>query len=78
MRIWIKNIRTKKELSIKAAAKMCGISRSYYEKIERGERNVPVPTAKAIAAALGFDWQRFYEVDREDTNADLTAPEPVK
>lgn len=61
MREWLKQIRNGLKLSAKEAAERSGISRSYYEKIEYGERNVPVKTAKAIAGALDFDWQKFYE-----------------
>ena len=42
-----------------------GISRQYYGLIETGERKVPVWTAKKIAAALGFEWQKFYEDENE-------------
>ena len=39
------------------------IPQSYYSRIERGEvgESLPVPTAKRIAAVLGFHWTRFYE-----------------
>ncbi len=63
MRKWLKKIRTEKEMSMAVAAKAIGISESYYCQIENGIRNVPVPTAKRIAAALGFDWQAFYSED---------------
>ena len=42
-----------------------GISRQYYGLIETGERKVPVWTAKKIAAALDFEWQKFYEDENE-------------
>lgn len=42
-------------------AEKSGISRVYYTRIENGDYNVPVDTAKKIAEALGFDWTRFYE-----------------
>ncbi len=39
------------------------IPQSYYSRIERGQigESLPVPTAKKIAAVLGFNWTRFYE-----------------
>lgn len=46
-------------------AKKSGISRQYYGLIETGERKVPVWTAKKIAAALDFEWQKFYEDENE-------------
>lgn len=63
MRSWLKKIRKKCGLTAEAAAKKAGISRTMYHYIESGERGakLPVTTAKKIAAALGFDWQRFYE-----------------
>ena len=63
MREWLIAIRKEKRLSRKSVAANCFISESYYEKIEYGLRNVPVSTAKAIAKALSFDWQRFYQDD---------------
>lgn len=64
MRDWLKKIRTEQGISQYKAAANCGISQSYYAAVEVGTRNVPVPTAKKIAAALGFDWQRFYEDEK--------------
>ena len=61
MREWLKDIRKKLCLNIAEAAKKCEVSKSYYEKIENGTRNVPVATAKKIASAFGFEWVRFYE-----------------
>ena len=61
MRHWLKDIRCKKQVSMREVAKAADISESYYEKIERGERNVPVPTAKKIAVVLGFSWDKFFE-----------------
>lgn len=61
MRVWLRKIRESKKLTKKEAAVMAEISESFYDKIERGERNAPVKTAKKIAAALGFDWNLFFE-----------------
>jgi len=63
MRTWLVDIRKAQGKSTYAVAKICGISQSFYSSIEnesRGEK-LPVPTAKKIAAALGFDWTKFYE-----------------
>lgn len=69
MRVWLKEIRKSLGLSSYKAAEMAGLSQSYYSAIENGVRGrkLTVPTAKKIAAALGFDWQRFYE--DEDVSA---------
>lgn len=61
MREWLKDYRKKKGLSAAETAKECGISKSYYEKIEAGARNLPVHTAKKIGTVLQFDWQKFYQ-----------------
>lgn len=58
---WLKKMREKMKKSQQQVAKDIGISRQYYNLIELGKRNVPVHTAKKIAAAMNFDWQRFYE-----------------
>ena len=58
---WLVKIRKEKSLTQTQVATQCGISRQYYSFIEKGERVCPVRTARKIAAALGFDWQRFYE-----------------
>lgn len=48
-------------------AVLTGYSRQYIGFIESGERGkkLPVPTAKRIADALGFDWQLFYDKKEE-------------
>lgn len=68
MRKWLKEIRASKGITQSEAAVICGISQSYYAAVEVDTRNVPVPTAKKIAAALGFDWQRFYEDEKTPTH----------
>lgn len=60
------NLKNKRKLCDKSqieVAKEAGISQQYYSFIESGERGkkLPVPTAKRIASALGFDWKEFYE-----------------
>ena len=63
MRKWLIAIRENAGLSTYQAANACGVSQSFYYAIEAGKRGnkLPVQTAKKIAAALGFDWTRFYE-----------------
>ncbi len=61
MRKWLKDIRTEKGLTTYEVATSAGISQSLYSSIENGNRGVTVQKAKQIAAALGFEWQRFYE-----------------
>ncbi len=70
MRKWLAEIRAKAKKSQQEVANEAGISQSYYAGIELGIRGKPlaVPVAKKIAAALGFDWTKFYdEADQQDT-----------
>lgn len=46
-------------------AKQIGISQSTYASIETESRRPSVKMAKRIAAAMGFDWTRFFEDDEK-------------
>ncbi len=63
MRHWLVEIREKSGLSQYGVARLTGLSQSYYAGIEVGVRGnkLPVNTAKRIADALGFPWQKFYD-----------------
>jgi transcriptional regulator with XRE-family HTH domain len=67
MRIWLREIREKNNLSQYKVAKMADISQSYYGGIETGDRGkqLPVETAKKIAAVLEFDWTLFFEDEND-------------
>lgn len=58
---WLKEKRNKKGISQGCVAEKIGITRVSYSRIENGERNPSVETAKKIADVLGFDWTQFYE-----------------
>ena len=60
-RSWLIAIREERGVSQKCISKQVGISQPSYHNIEAGKRGLSVPVAKKIAAALGFDWTRFYE-----------------
>ena len=64
-RAWL--IQVRGDQSQATVAQTCGISQQYYCNIEQGTRRPSVQLAKAIAKALGFDWQLFYEDDRESS-----------
>ena len=61
MRFWLRDFRQKKSYTMSDVADKCFISKSYYQKIEYGCRNVSVAVAKKIADLLEFDWKLFYE-----------------
>ena len=58
---WLRKLRTDARKTQEEVAEATGIAQSAYANIESGRRAPSVKTAKRIAAALGFDWQRFYE-----------------
>lgn len=61
MRTWLVELRQsagKKQHEIATAAE---ITQPSYSEIEQGRKTPRVKTAKKIAAALGFPWQKFYE-----------------
>lgn len=59
----LKKLRLKSAKSQQCVANEAGISRQYYNYIERGIRIPPVKTAKKIAMVLDFSWQLFYETE---------------
>lgn len=60
-RDWLRDIRERAGKTTKEIGYLTGFTQSYYSQIENGRHAIPVRTAKKIAEALGFDWQRFYE-----------------
>lgn len=57
---FLKEQRTKKNLTMRQVCDEVDISEGYYSMIESGERRPSVETAKKIAAVLGFDWTQFF------------------
>lgn len=64
MRDWLRTIRRMKGLSEKAVADAAGIAQPFYHRIETGQNNPSVRTAKALGRILGFDWTLFYETGK--------------
>lgn len=60
MRLWLKDLRQKRNLTQQQVAKRAGIERSFYTQIELGQRNPSVQTAQRIASVLNFNWTKFY------------------
>lgn len=63
---WLKNIRETKKLTQAEVAEKAGVARAYYTNIENGVRRPSVDVAKRIGQALGSDWTRFYETEKEN------------
>lgn len=59
-------IRKNLQLTQEQAAARSGVTRAFYSMIELGLRRPSVENAKKIAAALNFDWTRFYEDPEEE------------
>ncbi|MPM53534.1 hypothetical protein SDC9_100302 [bioreactor metagenome] len=67
MRKCLKEIRESKGMHHNDVADRAGISRPYYTRIENGQHQVPIKTAKKIAKVLDFDWPLFYDQPAEKT-----------
>ena len=61
----IKQVRSKYNLTQKQVGDLIGVSESAVCRMENGEYGLKVEHAKKIAAALGFDWTRFFEKDED-------------
>lgn len=60
-RDWLIAIREGIGFSQKYVSAQIGIAQPSYCNIEKGKTSPSVPTAKAIAHVLGFNWTRFYD-----------------
>lgn len=70
-RAWL--VQARGDQSQADVAQACGISQQHYCNIELGMRTPSVPLAKAIAGALGFNWQRFYLEEPGDKQTTSTS-----
>ena len=68
-RQWLADIRTNRGKTQLEVARAVGLSQSGYANIEVGLRMPSVETAKRIAAALGFEWIRFFEEPETEDSA---------
>lgn len=58
---WLNACIAKEGYTQELLAKETGVSQSHISKIATGVTKPSIKAAKKIAAALGFDWTRFYE-----------------
>lgn len=68
-RVWLINLRAAAGKMQKDVADSAGISQPAYSGIEAGIKKPTVETAKRIAAALGFEWTRFFEESESENSA---------
>ena len=68
-RVWLINLRAAAGKMQKDVADSAGISQPAYSNIEAGIKKPTVETAKRIAAALGFEWTRFFEEPETEDSA---------
>lgn len=66
MRDWLKKKRKSLGLTQAKVAELAGVSHQLYQRIEHGDYDMPVKTAKRVANALGLDWTRFYEDEKAE------------
>lgn len=74
IRRWLRSIRIKKGMSQKEIAEMVGIAQPSYWKIECGQCNPSVDTAKRIASVLNFDWTKFFDDSDGQSDSDNEQP----
>lgn len=58
-RVWLKELRVNKGLTVRGIAPMLGISFSHYNDIENGRRNPSLKVAVKMADYLGFDVKKL-------------------
>lgn len=57
--MFVQQARKIKQLYQKDVADMAGITQAYYSRIESGDRQVTLPVALSICAALNLDFNDF-------------------
>lgn len=57
----VRRIREGRKMSQEEFADMCGISRAYYGRIERGEHSVTLEVCQKISEATGLSFSELFE-----------------
>lgn len=57
----LRRIREGRHLSQEQFAELCGISRAYYGRIERGEHSVTLELCQRISEATGISFTKLFE-----------------
>ncbi|PIE33722.1 hypothetical protein CSA56_10370 [candidate division KSB3 bacterium] len=67
----IKELRTKKRLSIQELADKAGLTPGYLSKIENSEKPPPIPTLSKIAYALNVHISYFFDDEKSESGVSL-------
>lgn len=67
---WLRKLRKERGMTQMAVATAAGIAHQSYSFIETGRRTPTVKAAKRIAAVLGFEWTRFFELEEGNNDAE--------
>lgn len=59
-RDWLIYSRKIKHLKQSEVAQVCGISQTYYSKLELGTKTPSIMVAKKLARLLDFSWTKFF------------------
>lgn len=57
----LKCVREGRKMSQEEFARMCGISRAYYGRIERGEHSATLEVCQKISEATGLSFSELFE-----------------
>ncbi len=71
---WLEDLRKSRDLTQEEVAGMAEVDRSYIAKIEAGQ-TPSVRVAKRLGNVLGFQWQKFFEEECDETSQKLTGTE---
>src|SRR5580700_8130321 len=71
MGVRLRRLREERRLSQTAAARLLGLSASYYNQLENDERPLTVPVLVKVSAAFGVDAHVFSEEEEARLIADM-------
>ncbi len=74
----IKELRTKKRLSIQELADKAGLTPGYLSKIENSEKPPPIPTLSKIAYALNVHISYFFDDEKSENGISIIKKEERK
>lgn len=57
----LRKVRSGRKMSQEEFAELCGISRAYYGRIERGEHSVTLELCQKVSEATGLSFSELFE-----------------